>query len=397
MLENARPRWLNISMDVGIYVHIPYCVRKCRYCDFASSAIAGREGTVGPYIGGLKDGIRRTAEHFDGRLSVSSVFFGGGTPSLIDAGLLCSVLDEIRKCFTVTQDAEISLEANPGTLTEGKLAAYRKAGFNRLSLGIQSLDDRVLAAMGRIHDSREAAASFRLASRFFDNINADLMLGVPLQTERIWTDTLERAIDLGPSHLSFYSLQLEEGTPFYDDYRAGRLELPSWEENRAMYHKGLEIIRDAGFVHYEISNGALPGRECRHNLRYWTMEPFLGFGSAAHSFIGGVRYEGGALPFAVGEDPDETIARSRSFTWAEGERLADLKGDFLFTQLRLIEGMDTGLYQRLFGTSIESDVGGALEELEADGLIETSEDRIRLTEKGLDMTNPIEEKLLEAL
>ncbi len=384
-------------MDTGIYVHIPYCVRKCRYCDFMSFPLEERRASVGPYIERLKKDIRAAGEHYGDALSVDTVFFGGGTPSLIDEGLLCSALSEIRNSFTVKDDAEISLEANPGTLTEEKLAAYRAAGFSRLSLGAQSLDDRVLSLMGRIHTAAEAVSSFRLAAGYFDDINIDLMLGVPAQDLGIWLDTLKRALDLSPTHLSFYSLQLEEGTPFYEDYRRGRLELPSWEENRIMYHRGLEIIKDAGFEHYEISNAAGPGRKCRHNLKYWRMEPYLGFGSAAHSFIGGRRYEDGAPPFDPAEDPEITAARSVSFRWARGERLRDLKGDFLFTQLRLIEGMDGALYERLFGSSLSGDLGGEVSALIAEGLLKEEEGKIRLTTKGLDLTNPVEERLLAAL
>ncbi|MBR0138849.1 MAG: radical SAM family heme chaperone HemW, partial [Firmicutes bacterium] len=245
-------------MKTGIYVHIPYCVRKCRYCDFASAPIGGREGSVEPYFRKLWEDIERTGRYYGKRLKADTVFFGGGTPSLVDASYICKTLGVIRNSFTVNQDAEISIEANPGTLSEEKLASYRDAGINRLSLGVQSFDDKVLSAMGRIHDSDEALRSYELSGKYFGNINLDLMMGVPAQDLKVWLETLDRAVSLSPEHLSFYSLQLEEGTPFYNDYKNGLLKLPSREEDRLMYHEGLKLMEAAGSIRYEVSNAARP-------------------------------------------------------------------------------------------------------------------------------------------
>ncbi len=390
-------------MKIGIYVHVPYCMRKCRYCDFASAPIKGREGSVGPYFARLWNDIERTGRYYGGRLEADTVFFGGGTPSLVDAEYICKTLDVISKYFTVNQGAEISIEANPGTLSREKLASYSASGINRLSLGIQSFDDGVLSVMGRIHDSMEALKSYELSRRYFDNINLDLMMGVPAQSLKIWLDTLSRAVGLAPEHLSFYSLQLEEGTPFYNDYKNGLLELPSVKEDRLMYHEGLKLMEAAGYRRYEVSNAAKPGFACRHNLKYWTMEPYLGFGSAAHSFIGGRRFEDGALPVlsedgALSEEAFESVVKnSKSFEPADPGRINDLKGDFIFTQLRLADGMDGGLYARLFGRPIEDDFGIPLRKLIKEGFIEEAEGCIRLTASGLDATNPVMEELLSAL
>jgi oxygen-independent coproporphyrinogen-3 oxidase len=395
------------SSKLGIYIHVPYCVRKCRYCDFVSfpmgdGELAGCAGGNAPYrgagagkawascpAGSPEDYFARLGQQIDeaGRLyserfSIGSVFFGGGTPSAVDPSLVCGALARLKDAFDFEEGAEISLEANPGTVSAESLAAYRAAGFNRRSLGIQSFDDRVLGIMGRIHSSAEAEEAVRLARESFPNVNVDLMMGVPGQTLRSWEDSLRRAIELGVQHISFYSLQLEEGTPFFEDYRAGRLELPDWEENRAMYRRALEMLKDGGYRHYEVSNAARPGFECAHNLRYWTMEPYLGLGMAAHSFIDGVRFSESVRP--DGAAPD----------------VSELKGDFVFTQLRLIDGLNTELYKKLFGCGFEEDFGEALEELIAEGMLRRSGpdgERIAFTAEGLDRTNPVMERLLEEL
>ncbi len=417
---------------LGIYVHVPYCVRKCNYCDFVSFPV-GRDGTPAPcafmdmqsYFEKLEQETVLLSKCFmewdkptqSGNWEVDSVFFGGGTPSLADPELICRQMDDINCLFNVLPDAEISLESNPGTLTEEKLQAYRWANFNRISIGVQSLNDNVLKVMGRIHDAAEAEASYRLARRFFDNINVDLMIGVPGQTAEIWLDTLKRVLDWEPEHLSFYSLQLEEGTPFYRDYRAGRLELPSWEENLEMYHRGLELIKAAGYHHYEVSNAAKPGFECRHNLKYWTMEPYLGLGKAAHSFMEGKRFEAWELLYPEATDAALSKALQSSGSVYEAFRSPseprtalfrsimdkipaepqnELKGDFIFTQLRLTRGLDCGLYKKLFGTEFAEEYEKPLAELMADGMLAAKGPYICFTPAGLDQTNPVMEKLLNA-
>ncbi|MBR5980706.1 MAG: coproporphyrinogen III oxidase, partial [Firmicutes bacterium] len=218
------------------------------------------------------------------------------------------------------------------------------------------------------------------------NFNVDLMLGIPGQTLEIWEDTLKRVIEEGPTHISFYSLQLEMGTPFYRDFKEGRLELPSWEENRAMYHKALEILKDAGYRHYEISNAAIPGYECRHNLKYWTMQDYLGLGMAAHSFLGGNRC------FTT-SDLKAFLAGPAEPEW-EGTDEHDRKTDFVFTELRLIDGFRKQDYQNMFGRGFEEDFGPAFMELKREGLMEEADGSVRLTQKGLDQTNPVMERLL---
>ena len=367
---------------LGIYIHVPYCVRKCNYCDFFSQTFSRAERSPAEYFRCLVSDIETAGTIWRGRFEVDSVFFGGGTPSAVEPELLCGALDELGHAFHLTEDAEISLEANPGTISRKSLEAYRAAGFNRISVGVQSLDDGVLRIMGRIHSADEGLEALKLAKSVFPSVNADLMIGTPGQTLDIWLEGLKRVLNEEPQHLSFYSLQLEEGTPFYEEYRTGKLELPAWEENREMYHRGLELIKSAGYRHYEISNAAKPGYECCHNLKYWTMRPYLGLGRTAHSFIDGVRFAEKPAP------GPEDAAEDRD----------SLRGDFIFTQLRLIEGLDEGFYEELFGSSFISDFASPLWELFAqDLLFRPSPGRVAFTEKGLDLTNPVMQRLLEEL
>jgi len=361
---------------LGIYVHIPYCVQKCLYCDFVSYPLKkdGLDGErIAAYCSDLCVDIRRKAKGLNSRYYVDTVFFGGGTPTVAPVSSVISVLDAIRGCFDVLSDAEISIEANPGTVTTAGLQALADAGFNRVSLGVQSFDDGVLKALGRIHDSHTAQEAFRMVSEtrgsrgWAFSRNIDLMFGVPGQTEDIWESTLKTALKLRPEHISFYSLQLEEGTPLYDSYRLGNTELPSWAENRRMYHTAVRMLKGAGYHHYEISNAAIPGFECRHNLKYWTMADYIGFGTSAHSYIDGKR---------------------------TGEELSDPKGDFVFTELRLIDGFDPAVYYGMFGSRFEDDHSPSFEALVSAGLLETRNGRIRFTSQGLDYTNPVMEKLL---
>lgn len=361
---------------LGIYIHIPFCVQKCLYCDFDSAPVGADSSALArmaAYCKELCTEILNKAEIYRNKYYVDTIFFGGGTPTLAPAESIISVLDSVRDGFYVTQDAEISIEANPGTVDRDKLSLLAAAGFNRISLGVQSFDDSVLKGLGRIHDSAEAFDAYRMISgirrgseRAFDR-NIDLMFGVPRQDPGIWTDTLKMALSLEPEHISFYSLQLEEGTPLCDSYRKGSTVLPSWEENRRMYHMAVKMLKEAGYHHYEISNAALPGHECRHNLKYWTMREYLGFGSSAHSYIDGLR---------TGQDVPDPI------------------GDFIFTELRLIDGFSLSDYERLCGRRFELDHKKTLVSLIEGGYLKSENGRISFTERGLDNTNPVMEKLL---
>ena len=380
--------------NLGVYVHVPYCLQKCRYCDFVSFEKAPEDA----YFEKLCRDIRKAGEIYgerceSGKAVADTVFFGGGTPSLAAADQLGMVLDAIRESFELigagpgTGTPEISIEVNPETVTLEKATELKALGFGRVSMGVQSLDDDVLAAMDRVHSADRAREAFEiLRGAGFGNINLDLMFGTPrhmydgtvgAQDLETWHHTLDEIFAMRPEHISFYSLQLEEGTPMYEDYAAGRLEIPSWEENREMYHSAVGQLKEHGYHHYEVSNAALPGFECRHNLKYWNMRPYLGFGTSAHSFADGCRWE-------YGSDPHR-------------ETEAELKGDFIFTKLRLTDGFDPADYKEMFGSDFTAEFKEALETLASKGYIEFSRDSIRFTEKGLDNTNPVMEELLRAV
>jgi oxygen-independent coproporphyrinogen-3 oxidase len=272
-------------MGTAAYVHIPFCLRKCLYCDFNS--YPGMEDLFLPYVEALRREIKAACSS---DTEIPSIFFGGGTPTLLPPELLSSVLEALKASFNVLSDAETSTEANPGTVTRGFLERLRSAGFNRLSLGVQSLFENELARLGRIHTPEEAIQAFNDArAAGFANINLDLMYGIPEETRNSWRRTLQRVLELGPEHISLYSLSIEEGTPFFRMYNSGDLELPGSEAEADMYEEAIRILTGAGFVHYEISNFARPGFQCRHNVTYWKNEPYFGFGAGAASFLGGVR------------------------------------------------------------------------------------------------------------
>ncbi len=368
---------------LGIYVHIPFCIRKCKYCDFVSYADKTCEEKE-DYVQKICEEIRRQGSMLKKKYYVDTIFFGGGTPTTLEANQLIRILDCIGDSFVVgcinartcgaglhnCDGLEISFEANPGTITKEKLQNLKDAGFNRISIGVQSFDDGILNTLGRIHDSKNASETVSMALELGFNTNLDLMFGVPGQNLDIWRTTLEKAIKLNPSHISFYSLQLEEGTSLYESYRYGDLELPSWEENRAMYHLALDMLQCAGYVHYEISNAAKPGFECKHNMKYWSMQDYLGIGKAAHSYIDGKR---------------------------TGEDAPDSKGDFIFTKLRLIDGFEKKEYENRFGITFDEEFKLSYPKLIEEGLLEEINGRIRFTRKGLDYTNPVMQSLLEEI
>ena len=374
----------NKKTALGLYLHIPFCVRKCNYCDFVSFPGQGTD-VIDAYTGRLCEDIATAGTKYGDRYFIDTVFVGGGTPTLLEPRQAGRILQAVKSSFDCAL-REVTLESNPGTFDGEKLRRYAGAGIDRLSIGVQSLDDRVLKRLGRIHDSETALKAVRAAKSLRMNFNVDLMLGIPGQTPAVWEDTLLRVIEEGPKHLSFYSLQLEMGTPFYRDFKDGLLELPSWEENRAMYHRALEILKEAGYAHYEISNAALPGYECKHNLKYWTMQDYLGLGMAAHSFLDGRRC------FTT-SDLKEYLDGPAEPEWETSDG-HDRKTDFVFTELRLIEGFRKEDYQNMFGCGFEEDFGSAYEELLREGLLEERDGFVRLTRSGLDKTNPVMERLL---
>lgn len=382
-------------MNVSAYIHIPFCVRKCLYCDFNS--YPGKEELYGSYVEALKAEIRQAGERYpDAR--ISTIYFGGGTPNVLSADQLAGILGEIRQSFQVADDAEISTEANPGVSSlQSTVCGLRSVGFNRLSLGVQSFHDDELRLLGRIHTVGEAVQAFRDArDAGFENVSIDLMYGIPGQTPESWQQTLAQAVALGSEHVSLYSLTVEEGTPFHSMQVEGRLTLPGDDIEADMYEDAIRALTDAGFVHYEISNFARPGFECRHNITYWHNEPYFGFGSGATGYIPprllsgegpGVRVPGYASRITNVPSVEEYIRRIQS-----GESPVECEehltgrpamGETMFLGLRMLSGVDIEAFARRYGVLPQEVFAQEISELTQRGLIEVSEGRLRLTRQGL--------------
>ncbi len=373
-----------------IYVHVPFCVRKCLYCDFYSGAFG--EAAEAAYFESLWEEIGDSP--YAGRnVPVSSVFFGGGTPSAVKPERILETLRRIRSAFNILPDAEVSIEANPGTVDLKALQCYHDAGINRLSLGLQSADDRLLRKLGRIHTFDQFLKSYRDArAAGFRNVNVDLMLGLPEDTPENFEKGLKTVLFLRPEHFSVYSLIIEENTPFYASYgpRGTKTdELPSEEAERAMYHRTRELLFEAGYRQYEISNFALPGFECRHNDGYWTHVPYLGFGAAAASFTDGLRYRNAARLDYFDHPYEETEILS-------GKELED---EYLMLGFRRTDGISDRIFTERFGHSYRDARGREIDRLIMEGLIEAvknpvEKEKIRLTERGLDLANLVFEAFI---
>jgi len=319
--------------------------------------------------------------------SVKSIYLGGGTPTLFSGEQIAGVLDACFKSFNVQEDAEITIEANPGTVDPDKLSALRKAGVNRLSIGLQAWQDKHLRFLGRIHSSGDFVKSLMDAKEVgFDNINVDVMFALPHQTIEDWLETLEKVCSFDVQHISMYSLKVENGTPLHRWYEEGKFSLPTQEEDRLMYYKGKEFVSGFGFRQYEISNFAIPGRECVHNLIYWHNEEYIGCGSGAHSYFNNER-------FSNTSDVREYIRAINSGTqrisYREKIEEKDERFETIMLGLRLVEGVDKQRFKARFGRCIEYYYGEAIKKLVKQGLLIDDGASIRLTEKGMDVQNVV--------
>ena len=391
------------SSKLSLYLHFPYCVRKCRYCDFLSAPAdpETRQMYVEALVREISAAAAEDAAGSGGRcsgrtdLSVDSIFFGGGTPSLMTVRQMDRIMTALAMHFTIDGDAEITAECNPGTADREKLGAWRKMGINRLSLGVQSFDDPELQTIGRIHTAAEAVRAFEDArSSGFLNISLDLMEALPGQTEASFEKTLRRAAELAPEHLSVYSLIIEENTPFHDIYgedpqgkRAGTgayPPLPDEDTEREMYHRTKTILQEQGYRQYEISNYAKPGMACAHNIGYWKGHSYLGFGTGAASYVNGVRFRNTESTeqyiSAAGRLPREEIQ-----TLSEQDRMEE----FMFLGLRMTEGVSEAVFREAFGKTMESVYGGILWKQCAEGLLRREDGRVFLTERGIDISNTV--------
>lgn len=371
------------NLDLSIYVHIPFCARKCLYCDFLS--FAAKDDLIKDYFDALSKEICLTADTYKD-YRVRSVFFGGGTPSLPDAEYICNILKTLFSNFNISKDAEISIEVNPGTASFDKLERYKASGINRISIGAQSFDDDELKRLGRIHDSAAFYRTYEDAVRAgFENINIDIMSALPGQSLDSYLSTVQKAVELKPSHISAYSLIVEEGTPFFDM----DLDLPNEDDDRAMYHETKRILAKNGYHRYEISNYALGDgekNECYHNKVYWERGNYLGLGLGSSSMINDVR-------FSNITDIMEYINRLSKSESVVGEReelsRQSCMEEFMFLGLRLVKGVDTDLFLEQYGQTVEDVYGDVIAKYKALGLVETEGRYLRLTEKGLDVSNTV--------
>lgn len=390
-----------MSNSIALYLHIPFCRRKCRYCSFVS--YERRQADIPAYLRALKAEL---AQRSRGE-QVSAIYFGGGTPTLLSPEHLGNILKTIHSLFDVEEAAEITTEANPGTIDETYLSAIRELGVNRLSLGVQSLNDKELALLGRIHTASEARQAARFArSAGFENLNLDLIYGLPGQSLAVWQQTLEEAVSLSPEHLSLYALTLEEGTPMKQAIDNGILPEIDPDRAAAQYELAEDLLTDRGYRHYEISNWAKPGRECRHNLTYWHNRHYLGVGVAAHSWLDGRRLANTdsidkyLAEFAKSKgqraERRESFALHSSLEMAE-EIPPELElAETIILGLRLDEGVSVSDIQSRFGINPLSHYHRQIDEMTIAGLLECSGDNLRLTRRGRLLSNEVFWRLLPA-
>ena len=384
-----------MKKELELYLHIPFCVRKCAYCDFLS--FPAEKEIQKQYVSCLIEEIRQfdLAEDY----VVSTIFFGGGTPSVLEGREIMRIMQAIRERFPdIREDAEITIECNPGTADVSKLVAYRSLGINRISFGLQSTDDRELRLLGRIHSFETFCETYAAARQAgFSNVNIDLMSALPGQTPESWRETLNRVLALQPEHISAYSLIIEEQTPFYekyhaDDERRAKGEcpqyLPSEEEEREMYEDTELLLSEAGLYRYEISNYAKPGFACSHNIGYWTGVEYAGFGLGASSLISHVRYKNTedmqCYLQAYGTGTAEAAGQVCS---QEALTVQDEMEEFMFLGLRMMQGVREQEFARRFGQSVEAVYGSVLPRLLKEGLLIRDNGSIRLTRQGVSLSN----------
>lgn len=377
------------SVLPGVYVHVPFCRTKCTYCAFVSGDFD--ESLAARYLPALESEIG-TVGAASGRPRVDSVFFGGGTPSLLPAHELVRMLDAVRNAFDVADDAEITVEMNPGTLTAAKLDAYRAAGVNRASVGVQSFDDAELASIGRVHDAGDARAAVALLREAgFDNVSLDLIAGLPLQRIETWRANLASALELAPDHLSLYMLELHPGTKLARDVDDGRVVRPDDDLAAAMYDEMIETLTGAGFVHYEISNFARAtpdggDRRSRHNEKYWLDADYFGFGVSAHGYVGGERRANvrsiAGYAEAIEATGDATCERTRLDA-------RDRAGEAAFLGLRRTAGIDLDAFDSRYGINLTQAFADGLDPLIDAGLVDVRDGRLTLTRSGLLLSNEV--------
>ncbi len=383
---------------VGLYIHIPFCLHKCAYCDFCSS-VAKDKLQMQAYVDALAQDIMHTAKTVAADdIIVDSIFVGGGTPSLLSKKDIEYLTDTIYESFRVTEDAEFTFEVNPATLDRAKARTLIDCGVNRLSIGLQSAHDNELEDLSRIHTLKDFINCYKTARKAgFENINVDVMYGIPEQTVESFMQTLELVCELSPEHISMYGLRIEDGTPF--SVHRQELELPDEDTEYAMFRQGREFLREHGYSHYEISNYALEGYESKHNLKYWRCEEYIGIGVAAHSYYGGVRYAkitdtDRYISYICGED-GENYADTVVASSVEKITQDALECEYVMLGLRTSAGIVKSDYKRRFGVDFDSKYAQRIADYAEAGFIIDSEKRCRFSPEGMYVSNRILSDILD--
>ena len=363
--------------EIGIYIHIPFCIKKCDYCDFIS--YCDKNNLIEEYIEKLKEEIKVELSHQE--YKIKTIYIGGGTPSSIDSKYIIDILNVIKEKHSL-ENIEITIEVNPGTLNENKLLDYKTAGINRLSIGLQETNNELLKQIGRIHTYEEFLETYNLARKVgFENINVDLIIGLQNQSISDIKNSLNKIINLNPEHISVYSLILEEGTKLYKRYQENKIELPDEELERNMYWYVKNTLENNGYIHYEISNFSKKGYESKHNNSCWNQEEYIGFGVAAHSYLDRVRYSNK-------ESIDEYINNADKIIH-EKQNIEDMQKEYMLLGLRKINGISVQEFKNKFGDNPIFLFRNELSKLVEEDLLEIDGDIIKVTNKGLDLANQV--------
>lgn len=373
--------------EIGIYIHIPFCIKKCEYCDFVS--YCNKEKYVPQYINALKKEIKN---NINKEYKITTIYIGGGTPSSIEENYIADIIETIKlnmndENLKEFKNVEITIEVNPGTVTEKKLETYKEIGINRLSIGLQETHDELLKSIGRIHTYEEFLKTYNLARKIgFNNINVDLMIALPNQTIQDIKENLEKIIKLNPEHISVYSLILEEGTPFYNKYNENKIKLPDEELERNMYWYVKNTLENNGYIHYEISNFSKKGFESKHNMNCWNQEEYFGFGVAAHSYNNKTRYSN--------TNSIEEYIKGSNKIIHEKQTLEDMQKEYMLLGLRKIEGINIQKFKNKFAQNPIFIFKEQLNKLVDEELIVIDGNEIKLTNKGLDLANIVWEEFI---
>lgn len=372
--------------DLAVYIHIPFCEKKCYYCDFTS--FPEKTDEISQYIEYLIKELSLYKDKIDKEYTISSIFIGGGTPSSIDENYIEQILNYVFKNFNTKENIEVSIEVNPGSVTVEKASKYKAIGINRVSIGLQSLNDSLLKSIGRIHNAADFYNSYEiLKDTGFENINIDLMFALPDQSLEDLLLTLEQVVKLDVSHISLYSLILEEGTQFYKLHEKGKLNMPSEEEDREMYHKSVQFLKSKGYDHYEISNFSKPNFKCKQNMTYWKVNPYIGVGINSHSNLENKRFSN------VSDFKNYYYKLDRNeFPLYEIEDIdKEMEiGEYIILGLRLIEGINKDEFKRRFNKDIEDLYREQILKNIKNGLLTEWENHFKLTNLGLDLSNQVE-------